>query len=88
MGAPPTTGARISTLTMNDDDTYGLEPVLSVAEVATFLHVNPKTLYEAVRAGDVPARRVGRRVVILRDALLDWLRSNGRVPPSRRRTTR
>lgn len=73
---------------MKDIETYGLADVLSVDEVARFLRVNRKTLYEAVRAGDVPARRVGRRVVILRDALIDWLRSDGRVLPSRRRTTR
>ena len=79
---------RIPEVTMNDDETYGLEPVISVDEAALFLRVNSKTLREAIRAGEVPARRVGRRVVIFRDALLDWLKSNGSVPPSRRGVTR
>jgi excisionase family DNA binding protein len=73
---------------MNDDETYGLEPVLTVDEAARFLRVNTKTLYESIRAGDVPAKRVGRRVLILRDALLDWLKSDGSVLPSRRGATR
>ena len=79
---------RIPELTMNDDETYGLEPVLTVDEAARFLRVNSKTLREAIRAGDVPARRVGRRVLILRDVLLEWFKSNGSVPPSRRGVTR
>jgi excisionase family DNA binding protein len=69
---------------VKNNETYGLEPVLTVDEAARFLRVNRKTLYEGVKAGEVPARRVGRRVVILRDALLDWLRTNGRVLPSSR----
>lgn len=64
-------------------ETYGLETILSVEEAARFMQVNPKTLYEAIKAGDVPGKRVGRRIVILRDALLDWLWASERVPPPR-----
>ncbi len=64
---------------------YGLSPVLSVAEVAAFLGVNAKTVYVAISEGQLPARRIGRRrVVILRDALLRWLASEERVVPERR----
>lgn len=65
--------------------TYGLEEVLSAKEVAEFLKVNKKTIYAAVKEGQIPGCQVGRRVVILRDALLDYLSSKERVlPPSRR----
>ena len=47
---------------------------------------NVKTVYAAIKAGDIPARRLRNRVVILRDALLDWFRSTERVLPQRRRT--
>lgn len=64
---------------------YGLPPVLSVAEAASFLGVNTKTVYVAISEGQLPARRIGRRrVVILRDALLRWLASEERVVPERR----
>ncbi|CAN0577268.1 unnamed protein product, partial [Laminaria digitata] len=47
--------------------------VLTVAEAAKAMRVDQKTLYTAVNDGLVPARRVGRRIVILRQALLEWL---------------
>lgn len=65
-------------------NTYDLPPVLSVREAAAFLGLNLKTVYASVDAKQLPGRRVGKRVVILRDALLQWLRSNERVlPPAR-----
>jgi len=54
--------------------TYGLPRVLTVEEAAEFLRVNVKTLYTAVETKTVPALKVGKRIVILRDALLDALR--------------
>ncbi len=65
--------------------TYGLPVVMTVGEAAEFLGVNAKTLYDAIRAGGVPARRIGRRVVILRDSLVSWLKSQEHVLPSRKR---
>ena len=67
-------------------ETYGLEPVLSVHDAAAFLGVNPKTVYEAIDRGELPARRVGkRRLVILRHVLLGWLSSQERVSPPKGR---
>lgn len=46
------------------------------------LGVNRKVVYEAVKRGQIPARRIGaRRIVILKRALLEWL-EQGRVSPS------
>jgi len=53
-----------------------LPEVMTAAEVAAFLRVNVKGVYAAVKAGQLPGRLVGKRVVFWRDALLDWLRSN------------
>lgn len=64
-------------------DTYGLPSVLNVAQAAEFLGVDDKTIYAALNAGRMPGRRLNkRRWVILRDALLEWLRSQEHVPPS------
>ena len=55
-----------------------LPPVLTVDEAARLLRVNRKTLYDAVRAGEVPGVvRVGRSIRIGRDALLRWMEGNG-----------
>ena len=62
----------------------GPPKVMTAAEVAKFLRVDIKTVYAEVNAGQLPGRRVGRRVVFLREALLDWLRSNERVLPPKR----
>ena len=66
---------------MNDNDhasdpTYGLPTVLSIDEAAEFMRVNRKTLYDVVARGEgPPVRKIGRRIVIMRDVMLHWLAS-------------
>ena len=48
--------------------------VLTSDEVATLLGVNRKTIYEAARRNEIPHRRLGRRLIFERGAVLDWLR--------------
>ena len=67
-------------------ETYGLPPILEVPQAAQFMGVNAKTLYSAIRDGKFPARRVGKRILILRDALLQWLQGQSRVLPTKRRS--
>lgn len=43
--------------------------VLSTSEVADLLGIPRSTVYELARRGDLPARRVGRRWLFLRDRL-------------------
>jgi excisionase family DNA binding protein len=43
--------------------------VLSTKEVADLLGILRSTVYELARRGDLPARRVGRRWLFLRDRL-------------------
>lgn len=47
---------------------------LSVDEAAVALGVDRRTVYAAVHAGELPGRRLGRRIVIGRDVLAAWLR--------------
>ncbi len=69
-------------------DTYGLPPILNAEEAAAFLGLNVKTVYKGVVAGEMPGRKVRHRTIILRDALLDWLRTQERVRPRRGRSRR
>lgn len=44
-------------------------PVLTVAEAARLLRLSLNGTYLAIQRGDLPACRVGRRLLIARDAL-------------------
>ncbi len=46
---------------------------LSIEEVATLLGLGRTAAYEAARCGEIPSRRLGRRVIVPVPALLDWL---------------
>ena len=46
---------------------------LTVEETASLLGLGRTAAYEAARRGQIPSRRLGRRVVIPVPALLAWL---------------
>lgn len=56
----------------------GAPEVMTVREVGAFLRLDRKTVYDAAARGELPARRVGRRVLISRAALDAWLASGRR----------
>jgi excisionase family DNA binding protein len=48
--------------------------LLLIREVADLLRTTPKAIYSMIERGQLPGvTRVGRRVLIRRDELLDWL---------------
>jgi excisionase family DNA binding protein len=47
--------------------------VLTADEVAEILRVDRKTVYDTAGRGQMPHRRLGKRLVFSRAALLDWL---------------
>ena len=51
--------------------------ILTADEVAEFLGLNRKTVYDAARRGQIPHRRVGRRLLFERGSIVDWLRNTG-----------
>ena len=46
---------------------------LSAAELARYLRVNRKTVYEYAARNVIPCRRLGRRIVFHRAAIIAWL---------------
>ena len=46
---------------------------LSVEEAASLLGMGRSAAYEAARRGELPSRRLGRRVIVPVPALLSWL---------------
>lgn len=49
---------------------------LTIEETASLLGLGRSATYEAARRGQIPSRRLGRRVVVPVPALLEWLSSN------------
>ena len=47
--------------------------VLNVDQVAQLLGLHPKTVYDHAGAGHIPHRRVGRRLLFSRRAIMAWL---------------
>jgi len=65
-------------MTLND-----LPEVCTVDEVAPLLRLNRKTLFDAIKAGTFPGKKIGKRVVIYKAALIDFLSSSNGVLPKR-----
>lgn len=47
--------------------------VLTVEQVAELLGLGRNTVYDAANRGEIPHRRIGRRLIFSRTAVLDWL---------------
>jgi excisionase family DNA binding protein len=50
-----------------------LPHVLTVRQVSLLLGVAENTVYESIRRREIPSVRVGRRLLVSRDALMRWL---------------
>ena len=48
-------------------------PFFRVGEIAKLLNVTEGRVYQLIRRGQLPATRVGGRVLVPRDAWLTWL---------------
>lgn len=54
-------------------DSIEAKLTLTIEEVACLLGLGRTAAYEAARRGEIPSRRLGRRVIVPVPALLDWL---------------
>ena len=59
--------------------------VLSAEGAAEFLGVNPYTVRQKARLGEMPGRKVGKEWRFSRRALLAWLEGDGRYNLDERR---
>ncbi len=53
---------------------------MSVEEAADYLKMPRRTLYEKLRAGDIPASKPGKRYVLYQDEIDKWLEVNRKNP--------
>jgi excisionase family DNA binding protein len=90
MGSPvcsPLADSSVDTAVGRSDDAgTGLPQVLTVDELAALLRIDRKTVYSAIRAGEIPGvRQLGRTIRIHRGTVLAWLaQGQGRVSRSKR----
>ncbi|HWL36686.1 MAG TPA: helix-turn-helix domain-containing protein [Frankiaceae bacterium] len=56
-------------MTLDDD----LPPILTVEQTATLLGISRGLAFAAVRTGEIPHVRIGRRIIVPRDALRNLL---------------
>jgi excisionase family DNA binding protein len=62
---------------------------VGIMEAAHLAGVGRSTIYQSINTGDLKARKAGRRTLILRDDLQEWLASFPRIksmPESTRRS--
>ena len=52
----------------------GTKMTLSVREAAELIGISKPSMYEVVRAGKVRSVKVGKKILISRQSLLDWLK--------------
>jgi excisionase family DNA binding protein len=62
---------------MSRDRSVPISDVMSAVQVASFLGVDRKSVYEAAGRGEIPHRRMGRRLLFSRHALIEWLACKG-----------
>ena len=61
---------------MDEHDEF-LNELLSAKQVAAKLRVQPWTIYELVKRGELPAVRIGKRILRFRPkAMADWVIKN------------
>jgi excisionase family DNA binding protein len=58
--------------------------VFTIAEAKASAGVGRSALYAAIASGELPARKLGRRTLIMADDLKAWLTSLPKVKPSKR----
>lgn len=51
--------------------------IITVDEAASLLGIGRSAAYDAARRGQLPTRRLGRRLFVPVPALLDWLGASG-----------
>jgi len=52
-----------------------LPEFLSVKELASYLRLNIKTVYQAINKGEIPAKKIGRTIRVHRDTIIAWFSS-------------
>lgn len=61
---------------MQEPDAHPLRATMTVPEAAELLGLSESATYEAAARGQIPAVKIGRRVLVIRDQLMNLLRNS------------
>ncbi|MEJ7599238.1 MAG: helix-turn-helix domain-containing protein [Kofleriaceae bacterium] len=67
------TGRQLSAPSVADPDRSQRSDVMTADEVAEYLGVDRNTVYEYAARGEIPHRRLGKRMIFRRGAIIAWL---------------
>lgn len=84
-GRSPPTLARASKVSVQHVVVQALRLTYTVDEVAAIVGISRSAVYDCIARGEIPAKRLGRRIVVVKRALEEFLADpNGaRHPPTR-----
>lgn len=57
----------------NQDKLQGILEIMTVSEVATYLHLSQATVYQMARNGQIPVARIGRTWRFTKESINAWL---------------
>ena len=82
----PAAPAALGSPHHRDESAHGEPPpvALTVAEAAGLLRLDPRTVREMVRSGELEGNQRGHAIRVSRSSVLDWVRGKRRVPRSKR----
>lgn len=61
------------------------DDILTADQVAAMFGLDRKTVYAAAKRGELPSKRIGRKLLFSQRALVEWwCQQQGRVAPQRR----
>ena len=75
----PTTRAEVSSAAVRAGPANVEHECMTARELASWMRVNRKTVYEYAARNVIPCRRLGRRLVFSRAAVVAWLARSSTV---------
>jgi excisionase family DNA binding protein len=58
---------------MNPRHAAALRPIMTLKELAEYLHVHQTTLYKMIRLGEIPSFKIGSDHRFRRDEIEEWI---------------
>jgi excisionase family DNA binding protein len=72
------------TLRQSAEQAETQKPTMSIQEVADFLGISVSHVYEMLCQGQIPHRKLGKKYIISRKQVNDWLNNAPAIPITKR----
>jgi excisionase family DNA binding protein len=58
---------------MKPREAAALSPIMTIKDVAEYLHIHPSTLYKMIHLGEIPSFKIGSDHRFRRDEIVEWI---------------